>query len=101
MAVADKKLKPKEKKTRDEEKKVEITAASQHSKMLTLKMEELDNDARMTVQSHPPQNVKRLKEEGGGREGGAWQGGAGNRVSLDARIAGLAWQRIHRTEILL
>ena len=34
-----------------EEKKVEIPAASEDGKMLTLKMEELDDDARMIVQA--------------------------------------------------
>ena len=50
-AATDKKLKLEEKKAKLEQKKVEIVVASEDSKMLTLKMEEVDDDARMIVQA--------------------------------------------------
>ena len=44
MVATKKKVKLEEKKTMLEENKVEMTAASEGSKMLTSKMEELDDD---------------------------------------------------------
>ena len=61
--MTGKKLKTEEKKAKLEEKKVEIAASSDDSKMLILKMEELDDDARMTVQAVRLRMLKRLKNQ--------------------------------------
>ena len=57
MKATEKKLQLEEKRTMIEEKmvmlkenKVEITSASEEAKMLTLKVAELDDDARMLMQ---------------------------------------------------
>lgn len=51
MVAADKKLKFEEKKAMLEERKVEIAAASEDTKMLALKMEDLYDDTMMIVQA--------------------------------------------------
>lgn len=63
MTAAEKKLKLEEKKTMLEEKKVEIAAASEDSKMLTLKMDDLTEDARMIMQAVRVRMLKRLAAE--------------------------------------
>lgn len=63
MASTEKKLQLEEKKTMLEEKKVEIATTSENSKMLTLTMENLDEDARMIVQAIRLKLLKCLKEQ--------------------------------------
>ena len=63
MMTTDKRLKLEEKMNKHEESKVEIAAASEDSKMLTLKMEEFDDNARMTMQALHLRMSKHLKEQ--------------------------------------
>ncbi|KAE8809146.1 udp-n-acetylglucosamine--peptide n-acetylglucosaminyltransferase spindly [Hordeum vulgare] len=52
-----------EKKLKLEENKVEIAATTKDSKMLSLKMEEVDNDARTIVQAVRLRMLKHLKDQ--------------------------------------
>lgn len=70
MAVTDRKAKLRVKKSKLEmkkaklkEKKVEIAVASEDSKMSTLKMEELDDYARMIMQAIRLRMLKHLKDQ--------------------------------------
>ena len=51
MTMSEKKLKLEKKKVILEEKKVHITTTVKEEKILTLKMDDLDNDAKMIVQA--------------------------------------------------
>ena len=49
MTATKKKINLEDEKTKLEEKKVKLAATSEDTKMLTMRMDKLDNDARMIV----------------------------------------------------
>ena len=63
MAAIEKKINLKEKKTKLEKRKVELATRSGDTKMLTMRMDELDDDALMIVRATRVKMLKRLSTE--------------------------------------
>lgn len=63
MVTTDKKINFEEKKTKLKERRVELAATSEYSKMLTMRMDKLDSNAAMIVCAVRHKMMKRLAVE--------------------------------------